>query len=306
MVSMRLWIFTIVLLTLLTGGVYGYIQYINSKSLYEASTLSTSTQSLEPLVEVVPSTPSVGDSVMVYIKLVYLGSNRVYVNPFELRTKYIINLTIIDLERESIYLSRSLGYKEASLNERTIMVKPGDSIGIGYAEVVFLKPGRYAIKAYIDGPELTTNEATVELEVKPEAVRISYESTTRVDDWILALRVKPEKPTTHDNLTLEVSLMYAGSDKFKIRVSVPLIKMIKMIHIEGIDSWSIAIPSHISGIDVEPGYNQSFKFTVGPEAPFPHKFTQGVYKVEVYAIGYTPKGYPIDTTITLFIRIEGG
>lgn len=300
MVSVRLWIFAVMLLVFLVGGVYSYIWYSNSNhnSLYETNTVIWG-----PLIEVIPSAPTVGDSVIVYVKLVYSGLNEVYVNPFELRTKYSVNLTIVDLEGKSIYLSRSLGYKGADVDRRTVVIKPGGSIGIGYTEIVFIKSGFYAIKAHVDGPELTINEVVVELEVKPKVVEIGYENASRVDDWILTLRVKPENPTVRDNLTLEISLRYVGNDSFKMEAPVPLIKMVKMIHAKGIDSWSVAIPSHVSYIDVKPGFNQSFKFTVGPKASFPHEFSHGIYKVETYAIGYTFEGRPIDITVTLFIEI---
>jgi len=296
--SIKLLVFIAILLISLTGGIYGYIQYSNnySKTINQLVRYSIN-------IEVTPSTPLVGDLVKVYVKLVYLGLEEVYVNPFELRAKYTTNLTIVDLEGESIYLSRSLSYNKSDLNERTIMIKSGDSIGIGYAEIVFVKPGRYAIKAHVDGPGLITNEATVELEVIPKLIEIRYENTSRIDDWILTLRVKPENPTIHDNLTLEILLKYVGNEKFTINVSVPLVKMVKMINVKGADRWDIAIPSHTSDINIEPGYSQSFNFTIGPKAQFSHEFMPGIYKVVVYATGYTSKEYPINITVTLFIRL---
>jgi hypothetical protein len=297
---MRLWILTIILLAIIIGGVCSYV-------LYNKANTVTSDKTWSPMIEVTPNTPSVGDSVKIYVELVYSGSKGVNVNPFELRSKYSTNLTIIDLVRNSTYLSRSLGYsyRNTDLNEKPIMIKPGDRIGIGYTEIIFTRPGRYEIKAHVKGPGLITNEATAEIEVKPKTIRISYENESRVNDWILSVRVEPKNPTVHDNLTLKISLRYVGNNEFKVEGSVPLIKMVKLVHVNGTDYWSMAIPSHISYIDVKPGYNQSFKFIVGEKAPFPHKFVPGIYKVEVYATGYTPEGRSLDITVTLFIEIEG-
>jgi len=278
-----------------------YAFMVFSPPLGEGSTWS-------PVIEVTPSTPSVGDLVRIYVKLVYTGSREVLVNPFKLRSMYSVNLTIVNLKKKSVYLSRLLGYKGVGSDERTITIKPGDSLGIGYTEVVFVRPGSYLIKAHISGSGLaiSKNEVTFELKVKPKTLRISYVNTSEVNDWMLTLKVKPEDPTVNDNLTLEVLLRYVGSSEFKVEAAVPLIKSIEITHIRGVDSWGIAIPSHISYIDVKPGYQQSFTFIVGPKAPFPHRFVAGVYKVEVRATGYTPKGYPVDITVTLFIRVREG
>ncbi len=309
MTEARIWIFIIMLLALLVGVVYAYTWYTNGgsghNSMYETNSVMISAQTWSPIIEVIPSTPSVGDSVMVYVKLTYSGSKEINVNPFELRSKYSINLTIVDLARGSIYLSRSLSHEEVDLNERTITVKPGDRVSIDYIKVIFVEPGRYAIRAHVDGPELAASEAVVKFEVKPGVVNVSHENMSRVGDWVLTLRVEPENPTVHSNLTLEVSLKYVGNESFRVMASVPLIKMVKLVHVNGVDSWSIAIPSHVSYIDIKPGYNQSFRFTIGPEATIQHSFTPGVYKAEAHAIGYTYEGRTIDITVTLFIRIVG-
>jgi hypothetical protein len=191
------------------------------------------------------------------------------------------------------------------LDEKAVLVEPGDKIGIGYVELVFTKPGRYIIKASINGPNLTSNEAAMEIIVKPKPIKVNYENETSVYNWTLSIRIEPEHPTIHDNLTLEVSLKYTGNNTFKVEGALPLIKSVKLTHANGTDYWSIATPQHISIISIKPGYNQTLRFTLGEEPQFPHRFTPGIYKLEANATIYTPKGQPIDTSVALFIEIEG-
>jgi dolichol kinase len=50
-----------------------------------------------------------------------------------------------------------------------------------------------------------------------------YEAEKRVENWILNVRVTPENTTVDDNITIDATVEYTGSDNFSVRAIQPFV-----------------------------------------------------------------------------------
>lgn len=93
------------------------------------------------------------------------------------------------------------------------------------------------------------------------------------------------------NITIAAALRYLGErGNSPSRRANPLILMVRAVEVHGGGYWGIAMPSRVVNVIVKPGFSQTFKFTVGPNAQFPHTFKPRLYRVDVKAVAFDETG----------------
>ncbi len=257
----------------------------------------------QPTIIISPSPPQTNQETIITVGLKYCGSKYTKIDPLALRTWYKINITIIDLDNRTVYFNKCIVHNKIVPPEHLIKIKPGMKIGIYSTALIFTDPGKYIIKVTITGPRLVKTYISKTILVhKGSMNNLQFTSNPF---WELYLDVSPRNPSTSDNIIVTVTLRYVGNQVFTVTEDIPLIKSVSILGVRGQDYWSIAIPSHPATITIKPGYNETFKFVIGPTGEFPHTFKPGLYRVVVHALIKDMNGHYLRLTKSMYIRIRG-
>ena len=125
-----------------------------------------------------------------------------------------------------------------------------------------------------------------------------YEAENRVEDWVLSVSITPLHITVNDNITVEGTIKYVGSENFMAWVNAMFSPDISIWSQDG---------TNIDGT-VHAGFSTELKIT--PQLSQGHQFvfrpihTPGMYRVEVDDWGYNPDGSNVKLTVTLLIEVK--
>jgi len=256
-----------------------------------------------PVINLHPAEPTVGDEVVVDVCLLSLAPERTRIDLFELMANYTASLKIIDSRTGSVYLSKEFTHEPPGGKEY-VSVGENETVGLGYVEFVFTTDGEYVAEVSVAGPNLSVNTVRRVINVRPGTIEKRPEVEKRVGNWVLNVRITPTDIAESDPMTVEATIRYVGPDSFRVMAPQPFIKMIKAVSTDGTDFWGVAIPSIVREVEVYPQFSQSFRFVVGPDADWPHRFVPGMYRVEVCAVGCNPDGNQVDITAVLFMDVK--
>jgi hypothetical protein len=274
--------------------------------------LSGSEPLWRPVIDLNPAEPAVGDEVRVNVCLLWLGPGGPLFDPSELRANYTASLKITDSRTESVYISREFT-NEPPGDRRYMSIRENQEVGLGDVGFVFTMDGEYVAEASVASPNLSVGTAQRAINVGPGTIEEKYEAENRVGDWVLDVRVTPTDITVDDNIAVEATMKYTGSDNFRVFASQPFINQLRVMSVDGTDFWGTAIPSVTGEVEVYPQLSQGFRFVAGPNAANvggpnvvgeSHIFVPGMYRVEVSAVGCNPDGSQVGITVVLFIEVK--